>query len=147
MTKICVVSSSGGHLTEIRTLKNIYQNYPHFYIINSLIKLPKDMSGISYFISHSERDFKFFYNIFECFLILLKEKPDLIISTGAGAIVPCSFIGKIFRIKILYIETITRIKKPSLTGRIMYYLSDCFIYQWKDLKKYFPKGIYGGQIL
>jgi hypothetical protein len=47
LPKICIVSSSGGHLTEVRTLKPAYDKYDHFYVLNERIALPEDMEGMT----------------------------------------------------------------------------------------------------
>jgi len=145
--KICIVSSCGGHLTEVRTLKAVYKRYDYFYVLNDQVLLPKDMEGKTYFIRHSERDWLFFVNLWEAWRVLRKERPDLILTTGAGPAVPFALAGNIMGVPSIYIETFTRVTKPSLTGRIMYYLAKHFFYQWKSLETYFPKGIYGGLLL
>jgi hypothetical protein len=72
----------------------------------------------------------------------------VLLSTGAGPIVPFALIGRfIFGCKIIYIETITRIDRPSLTGKLMYYLANHFYYQWKELAIYFPRGRYCGSLI
>ena len=47
--KICIVSSCGGHLTEVRGLKPVYDGYDHFYVLNDNAILPEDMRGKTYF--------------------------------------------------------------------------------------------------
>jgi beta-1,4-N-acetylglucosaminyltransferase len=145
--KICIVSSCGGHLTEVRALKSVYERYEHFYVLNDRVLLPKDMEGKTYFIRHSERDWLFFVNLWEAWQILGKEKPGIILSTGAGPVVPFSIVGKLFGIRTIFVETFNRVTEPSLSGRIMYRLADRFFYQWKLLEKFFPKGIYGGPLV
>jgi UDP-N-acetylglucosamine:LPS N-acetylglucosamine transferase len=145
---IAIISSCGGHLTEILRFKKVYLNYNYFFVINDFIKLTKDMKGKTFFISHSERDILFFKNLYEAYIIIKKKKPDILISTGAGLIVPFAIISKcFFNIKIIYIETIASCKTPSLTGRLMKYLADDIFFQWRSLKKYFPNGKYIGNIL
>jgi len=146
--KICIVSSGGGHLTEIREFMSVYEGYNYFYVINSRINLPEDMSDRTIFVAHSERDWKFVVNLYEAFVILFKERPNIIFSTGAGVAVPFSLVGKyLFGITVIYVETVTKIYSPSLTGKIMYYIADDFFYQWKYLKKFFPKGKFFGALL
>lgn len=142
--KICIVSSCGGHLTEVRALGSAYERYSHFYVLNDRVVLPKDMEGRTYFIRHSERDWLFFVNLLEAWQILRRERPTLILSTGAGPVVPFALVGKLFKIPIIFMEISAQVIKPSLTGRIMYYLADRFFYQWRTLERYFPKGICGG---
>jgi len=146
--KVCIVSSSGGHLTEVKTFERIYKKYNYYFVLNYQIELSADMISRTYFITHSERDIKFFLNLYEAFSILKKDIPNVILSTGAGPAVPFAIIGKLFfKCKIVFIETITAVEKPSLTGKIMYFLSDEFYYQWPTLQKYFPRGKYGGPLI
>jgi beta-1,4-N-acetylglucosaminyltransferase len=145
--KISIVSSCGGHLTEVRTLKPAYEKYEHFYVLNDVVTLPEDMKGRTYFIRHSERDWLFLVNLWEAWRILRKERPRLILSTGAGPVVPFALIGKLIGVPTLFIETFTRVTEPSLAGRIMYYLADRFFYQWRSLERFFPRGIYGGPLV
>lgn len=144
--KICIVSSCGGHLTEMRALKPVYERYEHFYVLNDRVLLPDDMEGRTHFIRHSERDWLFFLNIWEAWRILRKEQPILILSTGAGPAVPFALVGKLLRVPMIFIEISAQVTKPSLTGRLIYYLADRFFYQWKTLGRYFPKATYGGMI-
>lgn len=146
--KICIVSSSGGHLTEVRLLMAAYRPYPHFYVLNKQVLLPDDMRNNTYFIAHSERDWKVLLNLWECYRILRCERPDVILSTGAGPVVPFAVVGRLFfATRIIFIETITRVERPSLTARLMYYLAHDFFYQWPDPNHHFPKGRYGGLLI
>lgn len=125
-----------------------FDAYEHFYVLNDQIVLSENMCGKTYFITHSERDLKFFLNLWEAYRILRRERPHVILSTGAGPAVPFSIVGRIlFDIRIIYIETITSVHRPSLTGRIMYHLAHNFFYQWQYLSRFFPKGTYGGPLL
>ena len=145
--QICIVSSCGGHLTEVRALRSVYDQYDHFYVLNDKVVLPLDMEGKTYFICHSERDWLFFVNLWEAWRILRKERPRLILSTGAGPVVPFALVGKLFGVQSIFVETFTRVKTPSLTGRIMYRLASYFFFQWSALGRYFPKGVYGGPLV
>ena len=106
------------------------------------------MEGHTHFIAHSERDWKFLLNLWEAWRILSRERPTVILSTGAGPAVPFALVGRwLFSCRIVFVETITRIDKPSLTGKIMYWLAHDFFYQWESLSRFYPKGQYGGPLL
>jgi len=146
--KVCIVSSCGGHLTEIRCLKPAYEGYKHFYVLNDKALLPEDMKDKTYFIAHSERDWKFLLNLWEAFSVLKRERPHVILSAGAGPVVPFALIGRIFfGTKVIYIETITSVKEPSVTGRLMRRLAHSSFYQWESLRPFFPNGEYGGLLI
>ena len=85
-------------------------------------------------------------NTFLAIKVLKKEKPDLIISTGAAVAVPFFYIGKLFGAKTVYIEVFDRIDKPTLTGKMVYPITDKFIVQWEEMKKVYKKGINLGSI-
>src|SRR5439155_21058719 len=146
MAKICIVSSCGGHLTQVRMLKPAYDKYDHFYVLNEPSVLPRDMEGKTHFIRHSERDLLFWVNLWEAWRILRRERPSLILSNGPGPLVPFALVGKILKIPTLFVEEMNRVTKPTLTGRIMYYLAERFFYQWRELEHYFPNATYGGPL-
>ena len=147
--KICIVSSCGGHLTEVRRLQPAYEHLEHFYVLDDFAAVPADMAGKTYFMTPFKRDpFRVVLNLWEAIRILNRHRPDVILSTGAGGVVPFALAGRLFfGVRIIYIETLARVVVPSLTGRIMYYLAHRFFYQWKTLGVYFPKGEYGGLLL
>jgi len=144
--KICVVSSIGGHLEEVMQLYSIIAEHEFFFVVNSEGVLPCWIKNRTLRIVHSERDWKLLINIYEAIKILRARRPDVIISCGAGPAVPFALVGKLMGIKVVFIETFAAVVKPTLTGRLMYRLSDLFIYQWKALESVYPGGIYGGSI-
>ena len=145
--KVCVVSSCGGHLTEARALRAAYERFDHFYVLNDRVLLPDDMRHVTYFIRHSERDVLFLVNLWEAYRILHRERPTIILSTGAGPAVPFALVGRLLGIPTVFVETFTRIDTPSLTGRIMYRLAHRVVYQWPSLARYFPRAVYGGSVV
>lgn len=78
--------------------------------------------------------------------ILRKEKPDLIISSGAAVAVPFFYLGKLFGAKLVYIEVFDRIDASTISGKMCYPISDLFIVEWEEMKKIYPKAINLGSI-
>lgn len=78
--------------------------------------------------------------------VLRKEKPDLIISSGAAVAVPFFYLGKLFGAKLVYVEVFDRIDKPTVTGKMVYPIADKFIVQWEEQKKVYKKAICLGSI-
>lgn len=145
--RVCIVSSCGGHLAEVRALSPAFEQMDYFFVLNDVARLPQEIARRTQYVRHSERDWLLLVNFFEAWLILRRERPDVILSTGAGPAVPFAAVGKLLRIPNVFIETVTRTQTPSLTGRLMYHLADKFFYQWPALARYFPKGTYGGSLL
>ncbi|MBQ7587454.1 MAG: UDP-N-acetylglucosamine--LPS N-acetylglucosamine transferase [Lachnospiraceae bacterium] len=147
--KVCLVSSSGGHLTHLYMLKSFWQDKDRFWVTfdkedaRSLLKDEK-MYPCYY---PSNRSIKaLIINAYRAFKILGKERPDLIISCGAAVAVPFFYVGKLFGAKLIYIEVYDRIDSSSLTGKLVYPVADRFIVQWEELKKVYKKAVYLGSI-
>jgi UDP-N-acetylglucosamine:LPS N-acetylglucosamine transferase len=149
--KLCLACSAGGHLAEMLHLRVCYSKYPHFFITfkkadaSDLVKREK-----VYFVTNPARGFiSFIKCAIQSFKILSKEKPDVVISTGAGVALPTCYLAKLlFKSKIIFLESFCRIENPSLSGRLAYPISDLFFVQWPDmLKKYGDKALYKGAIV
>ncbi|PPD41666.1 MAG: hypothetical protein CTY15_13215 [Methylocystis sp.] len=145
--KVLLVCPSGGHLAEIRALRQCYRDRPHFYAMNTPIIEPPDMQGRTQIITLSQRDWKFLVNLHEAWSIIRREKPRVILTTGGGFSVAFTLVGKLLGVKTVYVETVGKVNVPTATGKIMYHLAERFFYQWPYLKTYFPKGEYVGLIL
>lgn len=78
--------------------------------------------------------------------VLRRERPDLIISSGAAVAVPFFYLDKLLGAKLIYIEVFDRIDKPTMTGRMVYPIVDRFVVQWEEMKKVYPKAVNLGSI-
>ena len=146
--KICLACSAGGHLTELLQLKAAWQNYKRFYVSdmrsNALSLRKKEKV---YFVVCPRRNpVKLLANFFQSFYVFLKERPSVVISTGADTAIPFCLIAKFFRRKVVFIESFCRIKEPSLSARIMYRFADLFLVQWPENKQFFPKAEFSGSV-
>lgn len=142
--KICLVGSSGGHLAHLYMLKPFWEEKNHFWVTfnkedaNSMLK----DENVYYCYFPTNRNIKnLIRNTFLAIKILFQEKPDLLISTGAAVAVPFFYIGKLMGKKLIYIEVFDRIDKTTLTGKLVYPITDIFIVQWEEMKKVYPKAI------
>jgi UDP-N-acetylglucosamine:LPS N-acetylglucosamine transferase len=79
--------------------------------------------------------------------VLLKERPDIIISAGSAVAVPFFYFGKLLGSTIVFVEVYDRISTPTLTGKLVHPIADIFVIQWEEQKKFYPKGVLLGQIL
>ena len=141
--KVCLVGSSGGHLTHIYLLEEFWKNKERFWVTfekEDSISLLKDEKKYWCYFPTNRNIKNLIKNTFLAIKILFKEKPDIIISSGAAPAIPFFYIGKIMGKKLIYIEVYDRITSPTLTGKIVYPITDKFILQWEEQKKYYPKG-------
>ena len=141
--KICFITSSGGHLTHLIRLKDWWKDKERFWVTfekeDSKSILKNEKKYWCYFPTN--RNIKnLIKNTFLAIKILRREKPDIIISTGAAPAIPFFYLGKIFGAKLVYIEVYDRIDKPTLTGKIVYPISDLFVLRWEEQREFYPKG-------
>lgn len=149
--KICFISSAGGHFEQLKQLKAVKEKYDSFYMVTRT-KATETMKDKRYIIINLERrnPLVFLLSLTAMTLqqafILLKERPDVIITTGAGVVIPTCLMAKIMRRKIIYIESFARVNTPNKTGVFVYKFADLFIIQWEELRDYYPNAVYGGAI-
>lgn len=149
MMKICLVGSSGGHLTHLYMLKPFWKDKDRFWVTfdkeDARSVLKDEKMYPCYFPTN--RNLKMLIkNTGLAWKILRKEKPDFIISSGAAVAVPFFYLGKLFGAKTIYIEVFDRIDHATLTGRMVYPVTDRFIVQWEEQKKVYKKAINLGSI-
>ena len=147
--KICFVGSSGGHLTHLYMLKPFWHDKERFWCTfdkeDARSLLSEEKMYACYYPSN--RSLKaLIYNACLAWKVLRAEKPDLIISSGAAVAVPFFYLGKLFGIKLIYVEVFDRINESTLTGKLIYPIADRFIVQWEEMKKIYPKAINLGSI-
>lgn len=147
--KICCVGSSGGHLTHLYMLKPFWKDKERFWVTfdkedaRSLLEDEK-MYPCYYPTNRSLK--ALLINAKLAWKVLRKEKPDLIISSGAAVAVPFFYLGKLFGAKTIYVEVFDRIDKPTVTGKLVYPVADKFVVEWEEMKKVYPKAVNLGSI-
>lgn len=147
--KICFVGSSGGHLTHLYMLKPFWKDKERFWATFDKEDTHSLLAGEKIYPIYypSNRSFKaLVINIYRAIKILKKEKPDLIVSSGAAPAIPFFWIGKMMGAKTVYIEVFDRIDKSTITGKLCYPVSDKVIVQWDEMKSVYPKAVNLGSI-
>lgn len=148
LKKVLFISSTGGHLRELMKLEPLFKDYDYSIITekdSTTIDLQKKYK--IYYVPYSTRSkiisyfFKYTFVILKSIILFIRIKPDVIVTTGTHTVVPICFLGKLFKRKIIYIETYANITKKTLTGIILYPISDLFIVQWRQMKNLYPKAI------
>lgn len=155
MKKVLFIASTGGHLSELMALKDMFSSYDYHLITekdNSTIGLKEIYKGRVDYLVYGSKDhllkyfFKFPFNILKSLYLFLKIRPKYIVTTGTHTAVPICYIGKLFGAKIVFIETFANSSSPTLSGRMVAPIADLFIVQWESMKEFYPKAVYGGWI-
>lgn len=148
--KVCLVGSSGGHLTHLYMLKPFWENKERFWVTFDKEDARSILEGEKMYSCYfpTNRNLKnLIRNTFVAIKVLRKEKPDLIVSSGAAVAVPFFYLGKLLcKSKLVYIEVFDRIDKPTMTGKMVYPIVDKFIVEWEEMKQVYPKAVNLGSI-
>ncbi|VQX62851.1 putative glycosyl transferase enhancer [Streptococcus pneumoniae] len=147
--KVCLVGSSGGHLTHLYLLKPFWKDRERFWVTFDKEDARSILENEIFYPCYypTNRNLKnLIKNTILAFKILRKERPDIIVSSGAAVAVPFFYLGKIFGAKTVYIEVFDRIDAPTMTGKLVYPVTDRFIVQWEEMKKVYLKAINLGGI-
>lgn len=154
MKKVLFASSSGGHLSEILRLEKLFLEYDYLLVtekteITTRFTNKYNMEFFKY--GPSKNIFKYvysvIYNIFKSIKIVTKFNPDTVISTGAQVGGIMCFIAKLFGKKVIYIESLAKVKSLSATGKLTYLFADKFYVQWENLAKIYEKAEYLGRLM
>lgn len=146
-TKLALVSSHGGHLTELLELAPAFDDCDVFYFCydaETTRALPN-----AYLTANRPYDpIHFARNLIRLWQIFWRERPDALISTGAEIAVPAFVVAKLMRVPSIYIECGAQVTRPSVTGRILVNLADRFYVQWPELvAAYGRRAMYRGSLV
>ena len=157
MANVGTICSPGGHLIQLLWLLEAFEDDQIFlmtYSTPTLTKFTHPKIRKIYFIKYfGDTGLKMFFTLLwngvTVFRIFLKERPEILFSTGAEIAIPAFLIGKyLFGTKLIFVETLSRVTTPSLTGKVLYHFSDLFLVQWESLlKQYGNRAIYRGGLI
>ncbi len=160
--KIMAVLGEGGHTTELLKLIELMGNdYTYHYLMSrhdEVSELKIKWAGQTYRAIKPYRKWhhrspkiipflRIWVTIIQQLYIMLKVRPDAVLSTGASIAIPAAIWGRMLGAKVIHIETAARVYDLSKTGRIMYHIADLFFVQWDSLLAKYPKATFAGRIL
>jgi beta-1,4-N-acetylglucosaminyltransferase len=148
--KICLAASSGGHLAQLLTMQRIWRDCPRFFVTTTdLVRNKLTSHGNVYCVGESNRQhpFRVARSFLRCVDVLLRERPDIIISTGASVGFICCMIGKLMGAQVIWIDSITNVTRLSLSGRMVRHIADLFLVQWPELAERYSHVEYVGAVI
>lgn len=79
--------------------------------------------------------------------IMFRERPSVVISTGAAPGYIMCFLGKLGGAKVIWIDSITNVRRISLSGRMIRLVADLILVQWPELAKQYKGVEYMGALV
>jgi beta-1,4-N-acetylglucosaminyltransferase len=133
--RVMLACSPGGHLMQMLALKSAWQDLPRIWVTLRAADTEALLVGEPTIFAHAptSRSIKnLFRNLWLSVAVIRRHRPDVLLSTGGGVTVPLFIVGKLIGARLIYVESLTRVDQPSLSGKLVYPLVDRFFVQWPE---------------
>lgn len=88
-------------------------------------------------------------SLFEALRLVRKLRPVGVLAVGTSMAAPLFLAGRLFGCRCVFVESLTRVRRPSMTGRLLQSLrlADRFYVQWPHLIDRSPNAVFAGAVL
>jgi UDP-N-acetylglucosamine:LPS N-acetylglucosamine transferase len=138
---VLFVASTGGHLAQLLELRPWWAEVSRSWVTFDKADARSSLAGERVHYAHHPttrnvpnalRNFRLAHRV------LAQERPDVVVSDGAGVSLPFFLEARRRRIPTVYLEVFDRVDSPTLTGRLCRPLSSAFCTQWDDQLRLYP---------
>lgn len=149
--RICLAASGGGHVRQLLDLEPVWSRHDHFFVTeDTALGRTLGRQHRTHFVPHFAwgqaklgAPFRMagraVASFFRSLAVMRRERPDVVISTGAGAVIFPVLWGRLNGAKVVVIESFARFEGPSLFGRIAAPLAHELVVQSPKLAAHYPR--------
>lgn len=131
--KILAVASKGGHLIQLMRLRSIFDSHETIFISNhDSLDVEKYERVID---ANMNSKFKLILLAIQILMLIIRHRPDIVISTGAAPGYFALMFGHIFGSKTIWLDSIANAEELSLSGSKVARWAGLWLTQWPDLAK------------
>jgi UDP-N-acetylglucosamine:LPS N-acetylglucosamine transferase len=158
--KLMITLGGGGFLLEAQSLlRRLGTDYEYCYITGEDCIVPKELVGAEIYKMRPfallgephlwQRVPAFLKALVQAYRSLSRSKPDCVICVGSAMAVPMCLAARTLGVRTVFVESITRFERPSVTARLVSHLrlADRVYVQWPDSTHLYRNGIYRGTVL
>jgi UDP-N-acetylglucosamine:LPS N-acetylglucosamine transferase len=130
-----LICCQGGHFMQMLALKSAWEDLPRVWVTTRAADteaLLGDEPAVFAYVPTARSIKNMFRNFWLAAVVIRRHRPDVLLSTGGGVTVPLFAVGKLVGARLIYVESLTRVDGPSLTGKLVYPLVDRFFVQWPE---------------
>ena len=146
---LLLVCSSGGHLLQLLALRAAWQEFPRAWVTFDRSDARSLLKHETTFFAYgpTNRSLKnLVRNAFVALRLVRRLRPKVILTTGAGLAVPFAWVGRALGVRVVYLESLTRIEGPSLSLRLIVPTADRVYVQWPQLVSAVSGARYVGRV-
>jgi UDP-N-acetylglucosamine:LPS N-acetylglucosamine transferase len=147
--RILFACSSGGHLAQLTALDSWWSEHERHWVTFDTADARASLAGesITWGFHPTTRNIpNLLRNTRLAWKVLRRERPDVVMSTGAAIAVPFFLLARTVGARTVYLEVYDRIDSSTLTGRICTRLSDRFLVQWDEQQELYPGSVVVGPV-
>ncbi len=102
-----------------------------------------------HWLRHITNNARLILSVIEAFQLIRRLRPSAILALAHSNAVPLFLAAKVWGIKCVFVESLTRVEDLSVTGRIIYHLrlAKRMYVQWPQLREKYAKCVYAGAVL
>jgi UDP-N-acetylglucosamine:LPS N-acetylglucosamine transferase len=145
-----MVGSSGGHLAQLLALRSWWDDHERAWVTFPTPDAKSQLAGerVTWAYHPTTRNIpNLIRNTALAFRLMWRDKPSVVLSTGAGVAVPFFVLGWLRGIPTVYLEVYDRIDSPTLTGRLCRPFARLFLVQWEEQRSFYPGAVVVGPLL
>ena len=147
---VLLVCSAGGHLFQLHLLRDAWEGLSHSWVTLEKEDSRSLLADQRVVFAHGPTT-RNLPNLIRNFALawrtLRRLRPKVIVTTGAAIAVPFAWLGRVLNIRVVYIESLTRTEKPSLSCRLVAPVTDVVYVQWPELVGAVRGARYSGSVL
>ncbi|MDI6449694.1 UDP-N-acetylglucosamine--LPS N-acetylglucosamine transferase [Anaerobaca lacustris] len=148
--KVCLVASAGGHLSQLLKIAGAWSGHAVCWITTTdVVRASLGDEGNVHVVGECNRQhpLRVLAVFMRCMRILRKERPDVVISTGAAPGCMAVVLGHLGGAKVIWLDSITNVNRLSLSGRLVRPFADLFLVQWPQLARRYRGVEYVGAVI
>lgn len=150
LSRVLLVCSTGGHLAQLLALRTWWEGHDRAWVsfdkADARSHLADERTWWAYHPT-TRHLVNLARNLLLARRVLRTERPDVVISNGAGVAVPFFLLARRRGIPTVYVEVFDRVEGPTLTGRLCRPLTDLFCVQWAEQQPFYRGSVVIGPIL
>jgi hypothetical protein len=138
---VFLVGSSGGHLAQLYALEAWWSPWRRTWVTFRTPDAESLLAGerVHWAYHPTTRHVgNLLRNLVLALRVVVRERPDLLVSTGAGVALPFFVVARLIGIPTAYIEVYDRIDTPTLTARLCRPFTTLFCAQWEEQRRFYP---------
>jgi len=148
--KVCLAASAGGHLSQLRRVASAWSGHQTCWITTTeVVRASLGENGNVYVVGECNRQhpFRVIATLVLCLRAICREKPDVVISTGAAAGCLAAVFGRLAGAKVVWLDSITNVHRLSLSGRLTRPFANLVLVQWPALARKYRGVEYVGAVV